>query len=101
MNLAVLLETSLEPEVLLNHTQKIELELGRVRKEERWGPRTLDLDIMLFGNRIINTERLIVPHYGLKEREFMLYPLSEIALPLFFLMAKSFQKDSHKSLEMA
>lgn len=47
LNLAVLLETSLEPEVLLNYTQKIELELGRVRKEERWGPRTLDLDIML------------------------------------------------------
>lgn len=84
LNLAVLLETSLEPEVLLNHTQKIELELGRVRKEERWGPRTLDLDIMLFGNRIINTERLIVPHYGLKEREFMLYPLSEIAPFLVF-----------------
>lgn len=84
LNLAVLLETTLEPEILLNYTQKIELELGRVRKEERWGPRTLDLDIMLFGNRIINTERLIVPHYGLKEREFMLYPLSEIAPSLVF-----------------
>ncbi|GAB1438552.1 2-amino-4-hydroxy-6-hydroxymethyldihydropteridine diphosphokinase [Providencia sp.] len=84
LNLAVLLETSLEPETLLDHTQKIELDLGRVRKDERWGPRTLDLDIMLFGNRVINTQRLTVPHYGLKEREFMLYPLSEIAPTLVF-----------------
>lgn len=84
LNLAVLLETSLEPEVLLDYTQRIELDLGRVRKEERWGPRTLDLDIMLFGHRIIKTERLTVPHYGLKEREFMLYPLSEIAPSLVF-----------------
>ncbi|EPL6454368.1 MULTISPECIES: 2-amino-4-hydroxy-6-hydroxymethyldihydropteridine diphosphokinase [Providencia] len=84
LNLAVCLETSLEPEVLLNYTQQIELDLGRVRKDERWGPRTLDLDIMLFGNRVINTPRLTVPHYGLKEREFMLYPLSDIAPTLVF-----------------
>ncbi|BBG59773.1 2-amino-4-hydroxy-6-hydroxymethyldihydropteridinepyrophosphokinase [Providencia rustigianii] len=84
LNMAVLLETDLEPEELLNHTQKIELELGRVRKDERWGPRTLDLDIMLFGNRVISTERLTVPHYGLKEREFMLYPLSDITPSLIF-----------------
>ena len=84
LNMAVLLETDLEPEELLNHTKKIELELGRVRKDERWGPRTLDLDIMLFGNRVISTERLTVPHYGLKEREFMLYPLSDITPSLIF-----------------
>ncbi|QXX83044.1 2-amino-4-hydroxy-6-hydroxymethyldihydropteridine diphosphokinase [Providencia sp. R33] len=84
LNLAVCLETSLEPEVLLNYTQQIELDLGRVRKDERWGPRTLDLDIMLFGNRVINTPRLTVPHYGLKEREFMLYPLSDIAPTFVF-----------------
>ncbi|EMI5490218.1 2-amino-4-hydroxy-6-hydroxymethyldihydropteridine diphosphokinase [Providencia stuartii] len=84
LNMAVLLETELEPEALLDHTQRIELELGRVRKEERWGPRTLDLDIMLFGDRVINTPRLTIPHYGLKEREFMLYPLSDIAPNLIF-----------------
>ncbi|WP_369310245.1 2-amino-4-hydroxy-6-hydroxymethyldihydropteridine diphosphokinase [Providencia rettgeri] len=84
LNLAVLLETTLEPEALLNYTQQIELDLGRVRKDERWGPRTLDLDIMLFGDRVINTPRLTVPHYGLKEREFMLYPLSDIAPTLVF-----------------
>ncbi|EKT54216.1 2-amino-4-hydroxy-6-hydroxymethyldihydropteridine diphosphokinase [Providencia sneebia] len=84
LNLAVLLETELEPEELLDHTQRIELELGRVRKAERWGPRTLDLDIMLFGDRVISTPRLTVPHYGLKEREFMLYPLNDIAPHLIF-----------------
>ncbi|KLU15700.1 MULTISPECIES: 2-amino-4-hydroxy-6-hydroxymethyldihydropteridine diphosphokinase [Xenorhabdus] len=84
LNLAVALETRLSPETLLDHTQAIEREQGRVRKDERWGPRTLDLDIMLFGNHIINTERLTVPHYGLKQREFMLYPLAEIAPDLVF-----------------
>ncbi|MBI6549436.1 2-amino-4-hydroxy-6-hydroxymethyldihydropteridine diphosphokinase [Xenorhabdus lircayensis] len=84
LNLAVALDTLLSPETLLDHTQAIELTQGRVRKDERWGPRTLDLDIMLFGDHIINTERLTVPHYGLKQREFMLYPLAEIAPDLVF-----------------
>ncbi|CDL82072.1 2-amino-4-hydroxy-6-hydroxymethyldihydropteridine diphosphokinase [Xenorhabdus szentirmaii] len=84
LNLAVALETQLPAEALLDHTQAIELAQGRVRKNERWGPRTLDLDIMLFGNQVINTERLTVPHYGLKQREFMLYPLAEIAPDLVF-----------------
>ena len=79
LNAAVLLETDLTPHQLLDATQAIELAHGRVRKDERWGPRTLDLDIMLFGDRVISDARLTVPHYGLKVREFMLYPLAEIA----------------------
>ncbi|PLN14218.1 2-amino-4-hydroxy-6-hydroxymethyldihydropteridine diphosphokinase, partial [Klebsiella pneumoniae] len=63
LNAAVALETALPPETLLDHTQRIELQQGRVRKAERWGPRTLDLDIMLFGDAVINSERLTVPHY--------------------------------------
>ena len=78
------LETTLAPEELLNHTQRIELQQGRVRKAERWGPRTLDLDIMLFGNEVINTERLTVPHYDMKNRGFMLWPLFEIAPDVVF-----------------
>ncbi|XHA17837.1 2-amino-4-hydroxy-6-hydroxymethyldihydropteridine diphosphokinase [Citrobacter farmeri] len=84
LNAAVALETTLEPETLLDHTQRIELQQGRVRKAERWGPRTLDLDIMLFGDRIINSERLTVPHYDMKNRGFMLWPLFEIAPDLHF-----------------
>ena len=84
LNAAVALDTALEPEVLLDHTQRIELQQGRVRKDERWGPRTLDLDIMLFGDRVINTPRLTVPHYDMKNRGFMLWPLFEIAPDLAF-----------------
>ncbi len=84
LNAAVALETTLAPEELLNHTQRIELQQGRVRKAERWGPRTLDLDIMLFGDEVINTERLTVPHYDMKNRGFMLWPLFEIAPDLTF-----------------
>lgn len=79
LNAAVALETNLSPDVLLDHTQRIELEHGRVRKAERWGPRTLDLDIMLFGSEVISTPRLTVPHYDMKNRAFMLVPLLEIA----------------------
>lgn len=84
LNAAVALDTALAPEELLNHTQRIELQQGRVRKAERWGPRTLDLDIMLFGDEVINTDRLTVPHYDMKNRGFMLWPLFEIAPDLIF-----------------
>ncbi|AXE04939.1 2-amino-4-hydroxy-6-hydroxymethyldihydropteridine diphosphokinase [Salmonella enterica subsp. houtenae] len=84
LNAAVALDTALSAEALLNHTQRIELQQGRTRKAERWGPRTLDLDIMLFGDSVIHTERLTVPHYDMKNRGFMLWPLFEIAPDLVF-----------------
>lgn len=79
LNAAVAIETALKPEVLLSYTQKIEREHGRVRKAERWGPRTLDLDIMLFGDVIIRTPDLIIPHYDMANRAFMLIPLLDIS----------------------
>ncbi|WP_421197202.1 2-amino-4-hydroxy-6-hydroxymethyldihydropteridine diphosphokinase [Aeromonas enteropelogenes] len=79
VNAVARLTTRLAPLALLDQLQKIELEQGRVRKDERWGPRTLDLDLLLYGDRVINHERLIVPHYGMQEREFVLLPLAEIA----------------------
>ncbi|EIE1226622.1 2-amino-4-hydroxy-6-hydroxymethyldihydropteridine diphosphokinase [Vibrio vulnificus] len=79
INAVAAIETELTPLELLDCTQAIELEQGRVRKEKRWGPRTLDLDIILYGDEVIDSERLTVPHYGMKEREFVLYPLAEIA----------------------
>ncbi|NEG92393.1 2-amino-4-hydroxy-6-hydroxymethyldihydropteridine diphosphokinase [Leclercia adecarboxylata] len=84
LNAAIALETALSAEALLDNTQRIELQQGRVRKEERWGPRTLDLDIMLFGDAQIHTERLTVPHYDMKRRGFMLWPLFEIVPDLTF-----------------
>ncbi|MGM3175948.1 2-amino-4-hydroxy-6-hydroxymethyldihydropteridine diphosphokinase [Dickeya lacustris] len=84
LNAVAELETALAPDALLDNTQRIEQEHGRVRKAHRWGPRTLDLDILLFGDEVIHTERLTVPHYDMKNREFMLYPLAEIAPELIF-----------------
>jgi len=84
LNAAVALETGLTAEALLDNTQRIELQQGRERKAERWGPRTLDLDIMLFGEQVIDSERLTVPHYDMKNRGFMLWPLFEIAPELCF-----------------
>ena len=84
LNAAVVLDTALDADTLLDNTQRIELQQGRVRKAERWGPRTLDLDIMLFGDAVINSERLTVPHYDMRNRGFMLWPLFEIAPDLHF-----------------
>ena len=79
VNAVAEIETELSAIELLDALQKIELNQGRVRKDNRWGPRTLDLDIILYDDQQINSERLIVPHYGMHEREFVLYPLAEIA----------------------
>jgi 2-amino-4-hydroxy-6-hydroxymethyldihydropteridine diphosphokinase len=79
INAVAEIETQLSPIELLNALQSIELNQGRVRKNNRWGPRTLDLDIILYDNQQINSERLVVPHYGMHEREFVLYPLLEIS----------------------
>lgn len=64
---------------LLRALQQIELNQGRERKNERWGPRTLDLDILLYGEHIISEPELVVPHYGMKEREFVIWPLADLA----------------------
>ncbi len=78
VNAVAAIYTTLAPLDLLDATQAIELNYGRERKDERWGPRTLDLDILLFDNEQINQPRLVVPHYGMTEREFVLYPLYEL-----------------------
>ncbi|MFC5695047.1 2-amino-4-hydroxy-6-hydroxymethyldihydropteridine diphosphokinase [Pseudomonas sp. GCM10022186] len=79
VNAVAALDTGLTPLQLLDELQAIELAQGRVRKDERWGPRTLDLDILLFGQRRIDEPRLQVPHYHMHARAFVLYPLAEIA----------------------
>jgi 2-amino-4-hydroxy-6-hydroxymethyldihydropteridine diphosphokinase len=79
INAVVQLDTNLSPLALLDALQAIENMAGRIRKENRWGPRVLDLDILLYGDLIISNERLTVPHYGMKLREFVIVPLAEIA----------------------
>jgi 2-amino-4-hydroxy-6-hydroxymethyldihydropteridine diphosphokinase len=78
VNAVMAIETDLSPLKLLATTQQVENEHGRVR-HERWGARTLDIDILLFGDEVLNLPDLIVPHYGMAERAFVLYPLAEIA----------------------
>jgi 2-amino-4-hydroxy-6-hydroxymethyldihydropteridine diphosphokinase len=82
-NAVAAIDTSLPPLTLLDALQAIENDQGRERLE-RWGPRTLDLDILLFGNRLIDEPRLKVPHYQMQERTFVLYPLAELAPGLTF-----------------
>lgn len=78
LNIAVKVHTKLSAEELLNETQQIEQSLGRERKVH-WGPRIIDLDILLYNTDNIQSERLIVPHAYMHERSFVLVPLNEIA----------------------
>ncbi len=78
LNAAAELRTELDPLTLLDELQGIEDGLGRVRAV-RWGPRTIDLDILLYDNEVIDGGRLRVPHPLMHEREFVLAPLAEIA----------------------
>ncbi|GGJ99808.1 2-amino-4-hydroxy-6-hydroxymethyldihydropteridine diphosphokinase [Pseudomonas matsuisoli] len=92
VNAVAALDTTLEPLDLLDRLQQIEQEQGRVRKAERWGPRTLDLDILLVGDTAIEHPRLKVPHYHMHARAFVLYPLAEIAPHLILPDGRSLQE---------
>lgn len=78
LNAAVVVETDLGPEGLLGVARGLEEAAGRVRGE-RWGPRTLDVDLLLYGDRTLAREGLVVPHPLLRQRRFVLEPLAEIA----------------------
>ena len=77
LNAVVKIETQLDPHELLDYLQQIEQAQGRERKQ-RWGPRTIDLDILLFDDRHIQDDRLTLPHPGISLRSFVLYPLHAI-----------------------
>jgi len=79
LNAACRFETGLEPLPLLRFLQGLEHELGRRPGGERWGPRPIDLDILLYEDRLVDEEGLVVPHPRLAERPFVLAPLAEIA----------------------
>ena len=76
-NAVVALKTCLLPEVLLDALQSLENDHQRIRKE-RWGARTLDLDILLYGSAVIHSSRLIIPHPEMHLRNFVIYPLADI-----------------------
>lgn len=78
VNAVALLETRLSPLALLDQLQALEQRHGRVR-QRRWGPRTLDLDLLLFDNLSLSTPRLTLPHAQMTRRGFVLLPLAEVA----------------------
>ena len=79
LNATVALETSLQPHDLLDALLEIERAAGRRRNGERWGPRTLDLDLLHVAGKTISDDRLTLPHPHIAERAFVLLPLSELA----------------------
>ena len=79
INAVVCLLTALPARALLDELLAMESEAGRRRDGERWGPRVLDLDLLLFGQRTIEEVGLTVPHPGIAERNFVLFPLRDIA----------------------
>ena len=81
LNTCVRVHTRLAPHVLLGVTQRIETALGRLRRK-RWGPRTIDLDLLLFGDVVLHDAQLTLPHPRIAERRFVLEPLAELAADL-------------------
>lgn len=98
-NICVALQTELDAHALLTVCQQIEQELGRVRLY-RWGPRSIDLDILLFNHENIETETLSVPHPRMFERSFVIAPLLEIAPDILDGVTKE-QQQQAKSLNFA
>ena len=78
LNGAVALETSLSSWELLDVMLRIEQELGRVRDDEHWGPRTIDLDLLVYGDEVLDEPGLRIPHPRLHERRFALEPLADL-----------------------
>ena len=97
LNAAVKIETGLSPLDLLAATQAIESELGR-KKTVRWGPRIIDIDILLYGREKICEEGLVVPHPRMTERPFVLLPLREIASNLDASLYNIIEKMKDKTI---
>ena len=101
INAVALLETSLTPRALLERLLEVETEFGRHRPDgERWGPRTLDLDLLLYGDAVIDEPGLRVPHPHLHERAFALVPLLEV-LPEARIPGYGAARDAVSALEMS
>jgi 2-amino-4-hydroxy-6-hydroxymethyldihydropteridine diphosphokinase len=79
VNAVVALDTLLSPGELLQQLQRIEDLQGRDRDGEQWGPRIIDLDLLMYGRKVIDADGLKVPHPGMHERDFVIIPLAEIA----------------------
>ncbi|HBH97611.1 MAG TPA: 2-amino-4-hydroxy-6-hydroxymethyldihydropteridine diphosphokinase, partial [Candidatus Omnitrophica bacterium] len=79
LNTVVEVETTLPPQELLECVKRLEQQLGRAPSSQRWGPRIIDVDILLYEDRIVEEERLTIPHPQLHQRRFVLEPLAQLA----------------------
>ena len=82
INAVVVLETAVPPAILLSCLKELEHSRGRDFDAERWGPRILDLDILVYGDHVVDAEGLQIPHPGIAQRNFVLLPLREVAADL-------------------
>ena len=82
INAVVVLETAVPPAILLSCLKELERSRGRDFDAERWGPRILDLDILVYGDHVVDAEGLQIPHPGIAQRNFVLLPLREVAADL-------------------
>lgn len=103
LNQVILIETDLEPTSVLAEVLSIEIEMGRIR-EQKWGTRVIDIDILYYGNKIVNLPHLKIPHPYIQSRNFVLIPLSEIAPdyvhPVFNLSNEQLYKQSEDSSDV-
>jgi 2-amino-4-hydroxy-6-hydroxymethyldihydropteridine diphosphokinase len=95
-NQVIEISTDVSPEEVLQQTQQIEHELGRIRKANQYDSRIIDIDILFYGDQIVKTENLVVPHPRIQERKFALIPLCEIAAELIHPV---FQKNVRQLLD--
>ncbi len=98
LNLVVKIQTSLEPVPLLQFLLSIEDQMGR-KREGKWGPRNIDVDILLYDNQILDTDRLTIPHPRMHERRFVLIPLAQIAPGLLHPLLKKNVEELLQSCE--
>jgi len=99
LNCIIGLETSLSPEDLLTGLLEIERQLGRVRNpEEKKGPRIIDIDILLYGTDVVESEALSIPHPEMHKRRFVLKPLAEVAPGAFHPVLKKTARELLESL---
>ena len=98
LNCVIEIDTDLLPEELLKKCLNIENQLGRIRNE-KWGPRTIDIDLLFYEDKIINTELLVLPHPQLHKREFVLTSLNELCPDLIHPILNKKIKDIFMELK--
>ena len=79
LNTVIEVDTRLSPQELLEHVKRLEQQLGRTPSPQRWGPRIIDVDILLYDDRIVDEQRLTIPHPQMHARRFVLEPLAQLA----------------------